>query len=103
MCFANAVLQILVYCQPFHRLFTELGKYLPGPVVGSSHSKKPESKTPLVDSAIQFLAEFNPPPPRNKRRGKEDPDKDDDPDSFMPVVVYDAMKEKKRFDNMRVR
>jgi ubiquitin C-terminal hydrolase len=30
MCFANSVLQIMVYCPPFHRLFAELGRVLGG-------------------------------------------------------------------------
>ena len=39
MCYANSVLQLLVYCTPFQRLFTELGKVLSGSAVtGSSTS-----------------------------------------------------------------
>jgi ubiquitin carboxyl-terminal hydrolase 10 len=34
MCFANSVLQIMVYCPPFHRLFAELGKVLGGAGLG---------------------------------------------------------------------
>ena len=74
MCFANSVLQILVYCPPFHHLFVELGKLLPGPVVNGagasavSGSSTPngtgtgkvikDSATPLVDATIDFLKEF---------------------------------------------
>jgi ubiquitin carboxyl-terminal hydrolase 10 len=99
MCFANAVLQILVYCQPFYRLLTELGKFLPNPDAGS-FLKKAEDKTPLLHSAIQFLKEFDP-PDKDKRRREEDED-EEMLNSFTPTCIYDAMKEKKRFDNMRV-
>ncbi|KAI0780469.1 hypothetical protein BD413DRAFT_464067 [Trametes elegans] len=89
MCFANSVLQVLVYCQPFHRFFSELRKHLAGPVVGSQ--REGTKATPLVDATIQFLKEF----------GKErEDDIFDELDSFIPTYVYDAMKEKKRFANM---
>ncbi|KAF8171652.1 hypothetical protein BJ912DRAFT_1082179 [Pholiota molesta] len=143
MCFANAVLQVLVYCPPFHRLFAELGRVLVGPVVGGGGGAgvgaKEErvgavaaqgSATPLVDATIEFLREFA--EDRKKRdrarlevvsrngvgaggsgrgKGKErevrgeaaaaEEEDDWDGDSFLPTYIYDAMKEKKRFDNMR--
>ncbi|KAI0748393.1 hypothetical protein C8Q80DRAFT_1171656 [Daedaleopsis nitida] len=105
MCFANAVLQILVYCPPFHRFFSELRRHLAGPVVGSQ--REGTKATPLVDATIQFLKEFVPDSPassgdRNaKAKGKErEDDTFDELDSFIPTYVYDAMKEKKRFANM---
>ncbi|KAI0636523.1 hypothetical protein C8Q77DRAFT_1093171 [Trametes polyzona] len=102
MCFANAVLQILVYCPPFHRFFSELRKHLAGPVVGSQ--REGSKATPLVDATIQFLKEFVPDPPAtsdSKAKGKErEDDLFDELDSFIPTYVYDAMKEKKRFANM---
>lgn len=88
MCFANSVLQILVYCAPFHQLFVELGRVTPEPVVGKENQK--ESSQPLVAATVAFLKE------------REEREEDDwDGDSFLPGYVYDAMKEKKRFDNMR--
>ena len=36
MCFVNSVLQIMVYCPPFHRLFAEFGKVLEAGWVGVS-------------------------------------------------------------------
>ncbi|THG94864.1 hypothetical protein EW026_g6691 [Hermanssonia centrifuga] len=100
MCFANAVLQVLVYCPPFYRLFTELGKYVSGPVVGSQ--KEGTNATPLIDATIQFLKEFgrkgSEVDPRAK--GKEREDDFDELDSFIPTYVYDVMKEKKRFASM---
>lgn len=105
MCFANAVLQILVYCPPFHRFFSELRKHLAGPVVGSQ--REGSKATPLVDATIQFLKEFVPDPPSpnadSRSKGKErEEDIFDELDSFIPTYVYDAMKEKKRFANMIV-
>ena len=38
MCYANSVLQLLVYCTPFQRLFFELGKVLSGSAVTGSDS-----------------------------------------------------------------
>ena len=38
MCYANSVLQLLVYCTPFQRLFAELGKVLSGSAVTGSDS-----------------------------------------------------------------
>ncbi|KAF9532800.1 hypothetical protein CPB83DRAFT_890475 [Crepidotus variabilis] len=63
MCFANAVLQILVYCPPFHKLFVELNRLLVGPVVGGNNNKDETTKgasgsTPLVDATASFLQEF---------------------------------------------
>ncbi|CAA7271095.1 unnamed protein product [Cyclocybe aegerita] len=75
MCFANSVLQILVYCPPFHRLFLELGRLLVGPVVGANGPVNGASKdvgdkntaTPLVDATATFLREFV----EEKKRGKD--------------------------------
>ena len=71
-----------------------------------------DGETPLVDATVKFLEEFVyeekkplPAPTQQGPRGKakeEDEKKEEDVDSFMPTYVYDAMKEKKRFDNMRV-
>lgn len=99
MCFANAVLQILVYCPPFHRLFSELGRFLAGPVVGTQ--KEGSRATPLIDATIQFIREFVPESKADpKAKGKEREDDFYEPESFIPSYVYDAMKEKKRFASM---
>jgi ubiquitin carboxyl-terminal hydrolase 10 len=133
MCFANAVLQILLYCAPFHRLFLELGKLLPavatqkdGASSGSSAPSASSSATPLVEATVTFLKEFvTPKKPllingksgvmsgvasgsgygrgnKGKEREMIEMDDDWDLDSFLPTYIYDAMKEKKRFDTMRV-
>jgi ubiquitin carboxyl-terminal hydrolase 10 len=72
--------------------------------------------TPLVDATVRFLEEFvyeekkaSPvQQPQQAARGKakeeeEEKKEGEGVDSFIPTYVYDAMKEKKRFDNMRVR
>ena len=96
---------------------------------GREDKPKAASATPLVDATVEFLKEFvdeKKSKPKDKARleivgrsgssgglsgkGKErevrleeDDDDDWDGESFLPTYVYDAMKEKKRFDNMRVR
>ena len=100
------VLQVLVYCPPFYRLFVELGRHLPGPVVG--HQTEGSRATPLVDAIIQFLHEFGVKEEERREtgsrsKGKEREEDFDDLDSFMPAYVYDVMKEKKRFASMVVR
>ncbi|KAI0819095.1 hypothetical protein BC629DRAFT_1466503, partial [Irpex lacteus] len=100
MCFANAVLQILVYCPPFWRLFTELGKY----IGDAGPNQANTTETPLVNAIIQFLKEFNVKQveesknPRGK--GKEREEDFDELDSFIPTNVYEVMKENKRFASM---
>ncbi|KAF9447579.1 cysteine proteinase [Macrolepiota fuliginosa MF-IS2] len=147
MCFANAVLQVLVYCLPFHKLFIELGRllgkekekekekegggvngsvgsgsgsgvYVSGVLGGSgSGGGKVKSQTPFIDATVEFLKEFVEERERKKRdgfssggkggKGKErevvgDAEEEDEwPESFLPSYVYEAMKEKKRFESMR--
>lgn len=73
------------------------------------------STTLLVDATVRFLEEFvydekmslptqqSQQQTRNVNTKEEDGKKEDDGvDSFIPTYVYEAMKEKKRFDNMRV-
>ncbi|EGN95847.1 hypothetical protein SERLA73DRAFT_162553 [Serpula lacrymans var. lacrymans S7.3] len=103
MCFANAVLQVLVYCPPFWRLFTELGRFL-----GENGTQEEKTKIPLVDATVQFLKEFQPKASvQGKGKGVErdygyrEDQEEDGFDSFLPTHVYDAMKEKKQFDHMR--
>ena len=100
MCFANAVLQTLVYTPPFYRLFTELGKYISG--TGSNATKWADKDTSMVNATVEFLKEFKP-KVRDTSKGSYEDDEDYDAiDSFIPSYVYDAMKEKNRFENMGV-
>lgn len=97
MCFANTILQVLVYCTPFTELFEELGKRLKADLA---------RRTPLLEAMVIFLREFIPGSLTNggsvssgtsTPRGKTREDA-----AFVPENVYDAMKENKRFDSMRV-
>ncbi|KLO14197.1 cysteine proteinase [Schizopora paradoxa] len=93
MCFANAVLQVLVYCSPFYRFFAELGKYI------EAKKSKQVNSTPLVDATIDFLEEFGP-RERDSFSDGYGSDEFDGIDSFIPSGIYDAMKGHKRFENM---
>ena len=112
MCFANAVLQLLVYCPPFWRLFKEVGRLM-GRQEREESQESGGGATPLVDATVRLLEEFvyeekKPLPTqqqqgsRSKAREEEEKKEEEGVDSFMPTYVYDAMKEKKRFDHMRV-
>ena len=108
MCFANAVLQLLVYSPPFWKLFNELGRML---TEGNENERVADGETPLVDATIRFLKEFGPVKKevvngkRSNGKGKEIEMEEelDGVDSFIPAYVYEALKDNKRFDNMRVR
>jgi ubiquitin carboxyl-terminal hydrolase 10 len=98
MCFANAVLQVLLYCPPFWRLFEELGKLMGSSTVGTK-------ETPLVNATVEFLKEFKMDEVDEKGKDakrKQREEEEEGKDSFLPGFVYDALKQKKRFDNMRV-
>lgn len=51
---------------------------------------------------IIFLREFVPGPSSNGASGASTPKGKSRDDAFIPENVYDAMKENKRFDSMRV-
>lgn len=94
-----------MYCPPFWKLFYDLGRVLDG----SSDNGMNTSKTPLVDATIRFLREFIPKQKAPEGKGKAvdraynayREEEEDIMDSFIPSYVYDALKEKKRFDHMR--
>ena len=117
MCFASAVLQLLVYCEPFWRLFGEVGLGSPSFVPRRDKQREkdgwaksvfedPDLKVPLVDATIRFLREFGvDQPTREKGRDEErirDDEANGESEAFIPTYVYDAMKANKRFDTMRV-
>ena len=112
MCFANAVLQLLVHSPPFWNLFRQLRD-----LKGQCGAEGPEAggrATPLVDATVRFLEEFEfkePPPPQQPpqqatgriRRGDEDEKKEREvADSFEPTYMYDAMKEKRHLKSLLV-
>ena len=109
MCFANAVLQLLVHSPPFYNLFKELDlKGKPGeggPETGGS-------TTPVVDATIRFFEEFGfkelPATLRaaggNPREGQEAKKQRNAVDPFNPTNMYDAMKTREgQLKNLLVR
>jgi ubiquitin carboxyl-terminal hydrolase 10 len=110
MCFANAVLQLLVHSPPLWNLFRQLGDLKElrgkgGPVTGGGAS-------PLVDATVRFFEEFmnkeEPPPPRQAadgkpREGGEGKKESNVVDSFQPTYIYDAMKGKRKLKGLLVR
>jgi hypothetical protein len=98
MCFANAVLQLLVHSPPLRNLFRQMGDLKEQRGVGPEPGG---CATPLVDTTIRFFEEFmnkekGPPPteqpPRQATGGN--PREANAVDSFEPTYIYDTMKEK---------
>ncbi|KAJ7441669.1 hypothetical protein B0H11DRAFT_1749599 [Mycena galericulata] len=118
MCFANAVLQVLVYCAPFAGLFVRLGALLPLPLP-VSEGEGAQAQAQLVRATGEFLGEFytsgaqkgeKEKEKRVQRNGKgkereggegDAGEQEREQEAFIPTGVYEALKEKKRFDGMR--
>jgi len=118
LCFANAVLQLLVHFPPFWNLFKQLGD-----LKGQRGAGGPETgggATPLVDAMVRFFEEFTfkerePPPtqvvrqlPQHATRGKSREDEEDKFEnkvvySFEPKYMYDAIKAKRQLSYFLVR
>ncbi|KAF8495926.1 hypothetical protein F5888DRAFT_1924941 [Russula emetica] len=94
VCFANAVLQLLVYCPPFWNLFSDLSRLTAqtGQRGQGEGQRAGDIPIPLVDATIRLLGEFV-----EDEKEKED---GDGTDPFLPTYVYDAMKEKRRLKDM---
>lgn len=94
-CFANAILQTLVYCAPFYNLFN---------LVANQISADFGNATPLMEAVIQFLREFLPVDSSTSLDARH-PGQDGfiaaASEPFVPEFVYDAMRLNKRFDQMR--
>ncbi|CAO1625929.1 unnamed protein product [Sympodiomycopsis kandeliae] len=98
-CFANAILQVLVFCAPFYNLFNTVGKELAADLANS---------TPLIEAVVQFLREFHlAPKSKLARQGGVSTGEIElvtNPqlsEPFVPEFVYEAMRLNKRFDLMR--
>ena len=128
MCWANSVLQVLVYSPPFYRLFNALGKAGVHLREKDWEGQNRETSIPLVEATVEFVKAFSARTTeeaslvngrgkmngyakgRGNGKGKEkerDRDRGDEweewgAESFLPSYVFDAMKENKRFDFMRV-
>jgi Family of unknown function (DUF6535)/Ubiquitin carboxyl-terminal hydrolase len=112
MCFANAVLQLLVHSPPFWNLFPEL--------VDLRGQRKTEGQeisggaTPLVDATLRLFDAFMEEPLLTQRslqhaamrkpgEDKEATKEHNVVDSFEPNYMYDAMKEKRQLKKLLVR
>jgi ankyrin repeat protein len=106
MCFANAVLQVLVYCEHFWRLFGEHGL---GAAGVAPRRADDDVRTPLVDATVQFLKEFaveggvapvggegemGKGKARAARERLDVGDEHDEGEAFVPAYIYEAMKER---------
>ncbi|CDS01437.1 hypothetical protein [Sporisorium scitamineum] len=93
-CFANAILQTLVYCAPFYNLFSLVGREVPADFGNA---------TPLMEAVIHFLREFQPTHATTTTSNSLHSPQfaPDASEPFVPEFVYDAMRLNKRFDQMR--
>jgi hypothetical protein len=111
MCFANAVLQLLVNLPPFWNLFRELSD-----LKGKRGAETGGGATPLVDTTIRFFNEFmvGEESPAAQQQSQlatggtsADEERKDSDDSivnaFEPTYMYDAMKEKRQLKRLLVR
>jgi ubiquitin carboxyl-terminal hydrolase 10 len=113
MCFANAVLQLLVNSPPSWNLFRELADLKAQR--GAGFPETGGGATPLVDATVRFFKEFivkdkSPSAQQQSqqaagRTSRVDEEKKDDKidDSFEPTYLYDVMKEKKQLKPLLVR
>ena len=112
MCFANAILQLLVNLPPYRDLFTELCDLKDQHREGISETGG--GATPLVDATVRFLKEFvveespsteqQAQPATGGTAGADEKKEDDNlVDSFEPAYMYDAMREKRQLKHLLVR
>jgi hypothetical protein len=113
ICFANAVLQLLVNLPPLWNLFRELDD-----LKGQRGAGVPDSgggTTPLVDATVRFVKEFiveeeSPSTQHQSQLATGGPSRADEEkrvdnviDSFEPTYLYDAMKAKRQLKPLLVR
>ncbi|KAG8912936.1 hypothetical protein FRC01_004822 [Tulasnella sp. 417] len=120
VCFANSVLQVLLYCSPFWRIFMQ-GLAPLFEEVGQMGAGR--SQCVLLEAMLSFVREFKlasevelpkDPLPGEPGYGKSKAKDGGKPktveqlrrdsfnqDPFIPEFLYAAMKENKRFDNMQ--
>ena len=113
ICFANAVLQLLVNLPPSRNPLTELCD-----LKGKRSERVSETGgggTPLVDATVRFFKEFmveeespsmqqqSPPATGKISRADEEKEDVDVVDSFEPTYLYDAIKEKRQLKSLLVR
>ena len=115
MCFANATLQLLVHSAPFWNLFRELGDLKAQRRAGDLGTGS--GAMPLVDAMVRFFEEFRskakePLPTQlplqqaawgKSREDEEEREEHSAVDSFEPLYMYDAMREKRQLKHLLVR
>lgn len=96
MCYMNSVLQILVYCVPFHQFLEHVGRR-------AVHSFK--SDVPLIDALIMFMREFrviDAATSEDQLRLRLKPTElEQYGESFVPEFVYEMIRQLPRFRDMR--
>lgn len=96
MCYMNSVLQILVFCVPFHQFLDFVGRR-------ATHSF--QSKEPLIDSLIMFMREFraiDTATSEEQLRMRLKPNElEQYGEAFVPEFVYDSVRQLPRFRDMR--
>ncbi|KAI9281823.1 hypothetical protein BY458DRAFT_468598 [Sporodiniella umbellata] len=84
-CFMNVILQPLSHCPPFYSLIKTISTQAVHAI---------QSKTPLLDSIIEFVNEFQIERPDSIEHYGE---------PFVPEYVYNALRGQKKFDTLRGR
>lgn len=84
-CFMNVILQPLSHCPPFYNLIKTISTQVAHTI---------QSKTPLLDSIIEFVNEFQTERPDSIEHYGE---------PFVPEYVYNALRGQKKFDTLRGR
>ncbi|PHH88015.1 hypothetical protein CDD83_8121 [Cordyceps sp. RAO-2017] len=96
MCYMNSVLQVLMFCAPFHDFLDRVGQR-------AVHSFK--SETPLVDAMVMFMHEYkvlaSAPSAELLRRKLKNEDLEKYGEPFTPEFVYEAIRQLARFASMR--
>ncbi|KJZ76845.1 hypothetical protein HIM_03722 [Hirsutella minnesotensis 3608] len=96
MCYMNSVLQVLMYCIPFHDFLDQVSKK-------AVHSFK--SETPLIDAMIMFMREYKVLESASSadelRRKLKSDDLEKYGEPFTPEFVYEAIRQLARFASMR--
>ena len=108
VCFANAMLQLLVRSPLFWDLFKELGDL--NVQRGARDLETGGGATPLVDATVRFFEEFAikevPPPVQQQPQqnsGTKPREDEEANNSFEPIYMYDVMREKRQLKRLLVR
>ncbi|KAK0542794.1 hypothetical protein OC846_006456 [Tilletia horrida] len=91
MCFANSILQVLVYCAPFYNLFTLIGQNIPQDL---------SNRNPLVEAVVQFLREFPLAAPSIPSQQAATTSPSQSESALLPELIYNAMRHNRRFEAM---